>query len=78
MNHVFIYIVWMAVCVCVYVCVCVCVCCLPGEEMEQRCAMGLRQDGEISVMLWAMFYRETSNPDIHVHVTLISNAYYLF
>ena len=37
--------------------------------------MGRRQAGGGSLMLWAMFYWETSGPAIHVDVTLTHTTY---
>lgn len=46
-------------------------CCLPGKHMD-----ALRWNQAIgSVMLWAMFYWETSSPAIHVAVTLTCTIY---
>ena len=62
MNHVVLYITWMARCVCV-------------EHMAPGCTMGRRQAGGGSAMLWAMLCWGTSGPAIHVDVTLTRTTY---
>ncbi len=60
MNHVFFYITWMDGCVCfAYL----------GNTWHQDAIW------EGSVMLWAMFCKETLGPAIHVNVTLTRTTY---
>lgn len=51
-----------------------CVFALSGEEMALGCTMG-SQAGRGSVMLWAMFCRETLVSAINVDVTLTSTTF---
>ena len=48
---------------------------LHWEHIAPGCTIGKRQAGGGTVMLWAMFCRETFSPAIHVDVTLTRNTY---
>ncbi|MCJ8748985.1 hypothetical protein PDJAM_G00170790 [Pangasius djambal] len=48
---------------------------LPGEETAPGCTMGRRRAGGGSVMVWAMFFWETSGPGVHVDVTVTRTTY---